>query len=134
MSTPQDIFARLGGEVCDPPIVMPANQPLELSGEAVRARLCVFVGENGEEEHDYQALLHERYAGLVGQAGPSPSGALAGLSSIARVPSPSAGGLLGQSRANGVGSLAPLAQRCIIARVSSSIVWEVEPRTRVASA
>ena len=49
MSTPQDIFARLGGEVCDPPIVMPANQPLELSGEAVRARLCVFVGENGEE-------------------------------------------------------------------------------------
>ena len=49
MSSPQDIFARLGGELCDPPIVMPANQPLELSGEAVRARLCVFVGENGEE-------------------------------------------------------------------------------------
>lgn len=49
MSAPQDIFARLGGELCDPPIVMPANQPLELSGEAVRARLCVFVGESGEE-------------------------------------------------------------------------------------
>lgn len=49
MSTPLDIFARLGGELTDPPIVMPANQPLELSGEAVRARLCVFVGESGEE-------------------------------------------------------------------------------------
>lgn len=49
MSAPIDIFARLGGELCDPPIVMPANQPLELSGEAVRARLCVFVGDNGEE-------------------------------------------------------------------------------------
>ena len=49
MSTPEDIFSRLGGALSDPPIVMPANQPLELSGEAVRARLCVFVGENGEE-------------------------------------------------------------------------------------
>ncbi|WP_084395627.1 ATP phosphoribosyltransferase regulatory subunit [Henriciella aquimarina] len=49
MSTPEDIFSKLGGEVVDPPIVMPANQPLELSGEAVRARLCVFMGENGEE-------------------------------------------------------------------------------------
>lgn len=49
MSTPVDVFARLGGDLCDPPIVMPANQPLELSGEAVRARLCVFMGANGEE-------------------------------------------------------------------------------------
>ncbi|MEE2878381.1 MAG: ATP phosphoribosyltransferase regulatory subunit [Pseudomonadota bacterium] len=49
MSRSIDVFARLGGELTDPPIVMPANQPLELSGEAVRARLCVFVGENGEE-------------------------------------------------------------------------------------
>ncbi|WP_300379268.1 ATP phosphoribosyltransferase regulatory subunit [Henriciella sp.] len=49
MTSPEDIFARLGGELTDPPIVMPASQPLELSGEAVRARLCVFVGANGEE-------------------------------------------------------------------------------------
>ncbi|MGB3626050.1 MAG: ATP phosphoribosyltransferase regulatory subunit, partial [Henriciella sp.] len=49
MTSPLDIFARLGGELTDPPIIMPANQPLELSGEAVRARLCVFSGENGEE-------------------------------------------------------------------------------------
>ncbi len=49
MTSPTEIFARLGGELTDPPIIMPANQPLELSGEAVRARLCVFVGENGEE-------------------------------------------------------------------------------------
>ncbi|WP_084419607.1 ATP phosphoribosyltransferase regulatory subunit [Henriciella litoralis] len=49
MSSPADIFARLGGELTDPPVIMPANQPLELSGEAVRARLCVFMGENGEE-------------------------------------------------------------------------------------
>ena len=49
MSSPIAIFARLGGELTDPPIVMPANQPLELSGEAVRARLCVFVGASGEE-------------------------------------------------------------------------------------
>lgn len=49
MSSAIDIFARLGGDVVDPPIVMPASQPLELSGEAVRARLCVFVNEMGEE-------------------------------------------------------------------------------------
>lgn len=49
MTSPLDIFARLGGELTDPPIIMPANQPLELSGEAVRARLCVFMGANGEE-------------------------------------------------------------------------------------
>ncbi|MEQ9315638.1 MAG: ATP phosphoribosyltransferase regulatory subunit, partial [Henriciella sp.] len=49
MTSPIDIFARLGGDLVDPPIIMPANQPLELSGEAVRARLCVFTGENGEE-------------------------------------------------------------------------------------
>jgi len=49
VSGPAEIFARLGGELTDPPIVMPANQPLELSGEAVRARLCVCVGDSGEE-------------------------------------------------------------------------------------
>ena len=49
MTSPAEIFARLGGDIVDPPITMPASQPLELSGEAVRARLCVFVNEMGEE-------------------------------------------------------------------------------------
>ncbi|MCI4644685.1 MAG: ATP phosphoribosyltransferase regulatory subunit [Hyphomonadaceae bacterium] len=47
--SPVEIFAKLGGELVDPPILMPAAQPLELSGEAVRARLCVFTDANGEE-------------------------------------------------------------------------------------
>lgn len=47
--SPVEVFEKLGGEFVDPPMVMPAAQPLELSGEAVRARLCVFAGENGEE-------------------------------------------------------------------------------------
>ena len=49
MTSPAEIFARLGGDIVDPPITMRASQPLELSGEAVRARLCVFVNEMGEE-------------------------------------------------------------------------------------
>ena len=49
MTNPIDIFARLGGELTDPPIPLPASQPLELSGEAVRARLCVFMNESGQE-------------------------------------------------------------------------------------
>ena len=49
MTNPIDIFARLGGELTDPPITLPASQPLELSGEAVRARLCVFMNESGQE-------------------------------------------------------------------------------------
>lgn len=36
------VFERLGGELVDPVTVMPAALPLELSGEAVRARLCIF--------------------------------------------------------------------------------------------
>lgn len=40
-------FARLGGTIEDPPVLMPASLPLELSGEAVRARLCVFSDSAG---------------------------------------------------------------------------------------
>ena len=47
--SPLEVFEKLGGEFVDPPMVMPAAQPLELSGEAVRARLCVFTGTGGEE-------------------------------------------------------------------------------------
>lgn len=44
------VFANLGGEPCDPPMVMPAALPLELSGEAVRSRLCVFSDHEGAEQ------------------------------------------------------------------------------------
>ena len=43
-------FARLGGERINPPVVLPASVPLELSGEAVRSRLCVFSDERGQEQ------------------------------------------------------------------------------------
>ncbi|MEO0982994.1 MAG: ATP phosphoribosyltransferase regulatory subunit [Pseudomonadota bacterium] len=44
-----DVFAEIGGDLVDPPIMMPASIPLELSGEAVRARLCVTVDGEGRE-------------------------------------------------------------------------------------
>ena len=37
MSTPADIFSRLGGDIVDPPIVMPASQPLAGGGAQQRA-------------------------------------------------------------------------------------------------
>lgn len=43
------VFETLGGEPIDPPLLMPAALPLELSGEAVRARLCVFADATGQE-------------------------------------------------------------------------------------
>ncbi len=43
------VFERLGGGVIDPPGLMPALLPLELSGEAVRARLCIFADAYGQE-------------------------------------------------------------------------------------
>lgn len=43
-------FESLGGALADPPVLMPASLPLELSGEAVRARLCVFADGAGEEQ------------------------------------------------------------------------------------
>lgn len=48
-ATVEAAFAVLGGEVIDPPTLMPAALPLDLSGEAVRARLCVFSDALGEE-------------------------------------------------------------------------------------
>lgn len=44
-----EAFAKLGGDLVDPPAVMPAGVPLELSGEAVRSRLCVFSDQQGDE-------------------------------------------------------------------------------------
>ncbi len=44
-------FEALGGDLVDPPLVLPASLPLELSGEAVRSRLCVLAdpGPDGVE-------------------------------------------------------------------------------------
>jgi len=54
MSAPTEaieaVFAETGGLAIDPPTLMPAAVPLELSGEAVRARLCVFTDEAGNEQ------------------------------------------------------------------------------------
>ncbi|MEL7482265.1 MAG: ATP phosphoribosyltransferase regulatory subunit [Pseudomonadota bacterium] len=44
-----EVFARLGGEVIDPPVLMDAAIPLELSGEAVRARLCIFSDQDNRD-------------------------------------------------------------------------------------
>lgn len=43
------VLDALGGELIDPPATMPAHLPLELSGEAVRPRLCVFSDGDGAE-------------------------------------------------------------------------------------
>lgn len=45
----KDVFDGLGGEAADPAISMPAALPLELSGETVRPRLCIFPGPAGSE-------------------------------------------------------------------------------------
>ncbi len=44
------VFEEFGGELIDPPTVMDASVPLELSGEAVRARLCIFTDAEGREQ------------------------------------------------------------------------------------
>lgn len=43
------VFEAAGGTPIDPDYVLPADIPLELSGEAVRARLCVFQDYRGAE-------------------------------------------------------------------------------------
>ncbi|MFN7054650.1 ATP phosphoribosyltransferase regulatory subunit [Hyphomonas sp.] len=43
------VFEASGGTPIDPGYVLPADLPLELSGEAVRARLCVFADHRGAE-------------------------------------------------------------------------------------
>lgn len=43
------VFEAAGGTPIDPDYVMPADIPLELSGEVVRARLCVFTDNRGAE-------------------------------------------------------------------------------------
>jgi len=43
------VFARTGARPVDPAYVLASDIPLELSGEAVRARLCVFTDHRGNE-------------------------------------------------------------------------------------
>jgi ATP phosphoribosyltransferase regulatory subunit len=43
------LFELAGGDLVDPKIVIPASVPLELSGEAVRGRICTFQDEAGKE-------------------------------------------------------------------------------------
>ncbi|KCZ92999.1 ATP phosphoribosyltransferase regulatory subunit, partial [Hyphomonas johnsonii] len=43
------VFARTGARPVDPDYVLASDVPLELSGEAVRARLCVFSDHRGHE-------------------------------------------------------------------------------------
>ena len=42
-------LAGIGGDFVDPPVLIEAKVPLELSGEAVRSRICTFVDQNGRE-------------------------------------------------------------------------------------
>jgi len=43
------VFEATGAELVDPAYILPSDIPLELSGEAVRARLCVFSDHRGNE-------------------------------------------------------------------------------------
>ena len=42
-------FERLGGAMIDPDMLVPAALPLDLCGESVRARLCVFTDHNNRD-------------------------------------------------------------------------------------
>ena len=44
-----DIIAEAGGNLVEPRTVIEASVPLELSGEAVRGRICIFADEEGRE-------------------------------------------------------------------------------------
>ncbi|MEM1148095.1 MAG: ATP phosphoribosyltransferase regulatory subunit, partial [Pseudomonadota bacterium] len=44
-----DALAQSGGDRVEPNVLIEARVPLELSGEAVRSRICTFVDDNGVE-------------------------------------------------------------------------------------
>lgn len=67
------VFEAAGGTPIDPDYVLPADIPLELSGEAVRARLCVFTDNRGAEmamRPDLTLPVAQREAARL-EAGPS---------------------------------------------------------------
>lgn len=47
--TVERVFESLGGDLIDPATVLPAALPLDLCGESVRARLCVFTDHNNKD-------------------------------------------------------------------------------------
>lgn len=47
---PYSVFEQAGGLQVDPPTLIDASIPLELSGEAVRSRLCIFTDSRGREQ------------------------------------------------------------------------------------
>ena len=49
VSAARSVFEATGAERIDPAYVLPSDIPLELSGERVRARLCVFSDHRGNE-------------------------------------------------------------------------------------
>ena len=68
------VFEAAGGTPVDPDYVLPADIPLELSGEAVRARLCVFTDNRGAEmamRPDLTLPVAQREAARL-EAGASP--------------------------------------------------------------
>lgn len=67
------VFEAAGGTSIDPDYVLPADIPLELSGEAVRTRLCVFTDNRGAEmamRPDLTLPVAQREAARL-EAGPS---------------------------------------------------------------
>lgn len=68
------VFEAAGGTPIDPDYVLPADIPLELSGEAVRARLCVFTDNRGAEmamRPDLTLPVAQREAARIAEAGAS---------------------------------------------------------------
>lgn len=49
VSAARGVFEATGADPVDPAYILPSDIPLELSGEAVRARLCVFSDHRGNE-------------------------------------------------------------------------------------
>ncbi|MEL7539876.1 MAG: ATP phosphoribosyltransferase regulatory subunit [Pseudomonadota bacterium] len=47
--TAAQALSEIGGDLIDPPTLIRAKVPLELSGEAVRSRICTFVDQEGRE-------------------------------------------------------------------------------------
>ncbi len=43
------VFEKAGGTLVEPSVIIDASIPLELSGEAIRARVCTFIDEEGRE-------------------------------------------------------------------------------------
>ena len=74
--TATEALATIGGALVEPPMLIRAKVPLELSGEAVRSRICTFVDQDGREwalRPDFtlvvaQAEVAARQDGLTGES------------------------------------------------------------------